>query len=274
MKIYNYIFRIALLSVVLLVVVLPAHASSVDVKSLWEEGKSAYAAEDYDVAIAKFRAIAEMGNESDVLYYNLGNAYFKRGEGNVNAQGVAFNSGELGRAILNYERALKINPEMEDARYNLAIATKLTNAPEEVPVGFMTSVWRSMSRALGSNTWAILSLVMLFVTLALVLVYLLANNITARKVSFFISIATLLAFILTTAFALSQRSMQLDRSRAVVVCNSTQAVHSEPNHRSKVIREPMQGVIVEVLRSDNAWSEVKFADGEKGWVRTDYIEVI
>jgi uncharacterized protein YgiM (DUF1202 family) len=108
----------------------------------------------------------------------------------------------------------------------------------------------------------------------LVLVYLLANNITARKVSFFISIATLLAFILTTAFALSQRSMQLDRSRAVVVCNSTQAVHSEPNHRSKVIREPMQGVSVEVLRSDNAWSEVKFADGEKGWIRTDYIEVI
>lgn len=53
----------------------------------------------------------------------------------------------VGRAILYYERALMLNPDMGDARYNLDIAYALTDAPEAVPVGFMTDLWRSMSGA-------------------------------------------------------------------------------------------------------------------------------
>ena len=271
---YMNIIKTLIIAVATFVAVAPAHAAEADAKSLWSEGNEAYAAEDYDAAIAAYSAIVEMGYESDLLYYNLGNAYFKRGQGNVDGQGKAFNSGELGRAILNYERALKLNPELDDARYNLDLAYKLTNAPEEVPVGFMTSMWRSMSGAFSSNTWTITSLVMLFITLALVLLYLLANNIVLRKVSFFVSIVTLITFILTTAFAITQRDVQQDRSRAIIVCNDIQAIHSEPSNKSKVIREHSQGVAVEVLRCEKEWSEVKFADGEKGWILTDAIEVI
>ena len=271
---YMNIIKTLIIAVATFVAVSPAHATEADANSLWSEGNEAYAAEDYDAAIAAYSAIVEMGYESDLLYYNLGNAYFKRGQGNVDGQGKAFNSGELGRAILNYERALKLNPELEDARYNLDLAYKLTNAPEEVPVGFMTSMWRSMSGAFSSNTWTITSLVMLFITLALVLLYLLANNIVLRKVSFFVSIVTLITFIFTTAFAITQRDVQQDRSRAIIVCNDIQAIHSEPSNKSKVIREHSQGVAVEVLRSEKEWSEVKFADGEKGWILTDAIEVI
>lgn len=271
---YMNIIKTLIIAVATFAVVAPAHAYETSVKTLWSEGNEAYAAEEYDAAIAAYSAIVERGYESDMLYYNLGNAYFKRGQSNVDGEGKAFNSGELGRAILNYERALKINPELEDARYNRDLAYKLTNAPEEVPVGFMTSMWRSMSGAFSSNTWTITSLVMLFVTLGLVLVYLLANNIVLRKVSFFISIVTLIALILTTAFAITQRDVQQDRSRAIIVCNDIQAIHSEPNNKSKVIREHSQGVAVEVLRTEKEWSEVKFADGEKGWILTDAIEVI
>ena len=271
---YMNIIKTLIIAVATFVAVSPAHAAEADANSLWSEGNEAYAAEDYDAAIAAYSAIVEMGYESDLIYYNLGNAYFKRGQGNVDGQGKAFNSGELGRAILNYERALKLNPELEDARYNLDLAYKLTNAPEEVPVGFMTSMWRSMSGAFSSNTWTITSLVMLFITLALVLLYLLANNIVLRKVSFFVSIVTFITFIFTTAFAITQRDVQQDRSRAIIVCNDIQAIHSEPSNKSKVIREHSQGVAVEVLRSEKEWSEVKFADGEKGWILTDAIEVI
>ena len=274
MKRYMNIIKTLIIAVATFAALAPAHAYETSVKTLWSEGNEAYAAEEYDAAIAAYSAIVERGYESDILYYNLGNAYFKRGQGNVDGHGKAFNSGELGRAILNYERALKINPELDDARYNRDLAYKLTNAPDEVPVGFLTSMWRSMSGVFSSNTWTITSLVMFFITLALVLLYLLANNIVLRKVSFFVSIITLLAFILTTACAITQRDVQLDSSRAVIVCNDTQAIHSEPSNKSKVIREHSQGVVVEVLRSEKEWAEVKFADGEKGWILTDAIEVI
>ena len=59
--------------------------------------------------------------ESAILYYNLGNCYYKLGE---NTQ-----------AILNYERALLLDPSDASARYNLkmaqqAIVDKIEVLPE------------------------------------------------------------------------------------------------------------------------------------------------
>lgn len=276
MKRYNNIIKIALFALVICVMTVPVYASSKDdaAKQLWQMGKSAYGADEYDAAIKAFEQIAEMGYKSDVLYYNLGNAYYKRGVNNVNSSGEAFNSGELGRAILNYERALKMNPELEDARYNLDLAYTHTDAPEAFPAGFIPTLWRSMSGALSSNTWTIISIVMFGVTLLLVLLYLLANNIKLRKASFFISIVTLVIFIFTTAFAVTQRTTQRTDKRAIIICNDTQDIFAEPSNKSKRLRTYMQGVAVEVLRRDKEWSEVRFADGEKGWILTEAIEII
>ena len=291
MKRYHNIVCTLIVGLATLVMATPAHADELsgggyvahgnqatteqrDIHELWEIGNQAYAVEDYDKAIEMYNAIIDDGYESDMLYYNLGNAYFKRGQNNTDAQGKGFNSGELGRAILYYERALMLNPDMDDARYNLDLAYELTDAPEAVPVGFMTDLWRSMSGAASSNTWTIVSLVMLAVTLALVLVFLLVNSIVWRKVSFFVAIATLLLFIFATTFAITQRTVEQQDNRAIIVCNDTAAIHSEPSNKSTVLRTHSQGVAVEVIRSEDEWSEVKFADGEKGWIRTDYIEVI
>jgi SH3-like domain-containing protein len=60
----------------------------------------------------------------------------------------------------------------------------------------------------------------------------------------------------------------------VVICNDTTPVHASPDSASKIIRQPSQGVTIEVLRSHGEWSEILFADGEKGWIRTSQIENI
>ncbi|MDI6641012.1 MAG: tetratricopeptide repeat protein [Elusimicrobiota bacterium] len=43
--------------------------------------------------------------QTEIIYYNLGNAYYK--------------ANQIGKAILNYERAIKLNPRDEDVVYNL-----------------------------------------------------------------------------------------------------------------------------------------------------------
>lgn len=276
MKRYTNIFRVAILSLAMFIMAVPAYASPSEAvaKLLWEDGKRAYHDGEYDYAIQAFEEIIEMGYKSDVLYYNLGNAYYKRGVDNKDANGNAFCSGELGYAILNYERALKINPDMEDARYNLELAYAETNAPEAFPSGFMPTLWRSMSGAHSSNTWTVVSFVMLGLTLLLVLLYLLVNTIKVRKIAFFVSIATAVMFIFTTAFAITQRTTQRTETRGIIICQSAQEIFPEPSNKSKPIRSYTQGVTVEVLRSKDEWSEVKFADGEKGWIRTEHIEII
>ena len=67
----------------------------------YRQGKYLEAADTYKKMLTE-------GQESAQLYYNLGNCYYKLGE---NTQ-----------AILNYERALLLNPADRDARYNLQMA--------------------------------------------------------------------------------------------------------------------------------------------------------
>ena len=240
-------------------------------EAYWKEGVEAYAATEYGAAVEAFERVVEQGFGTAEVYYNLGDAYFKKGQ---SSEGRSFEHGELGRAILNYSRALKLNPAMEDARYNLDLARDYTNDTEALPEGFISGMWHSLRDMMTSNGWGILSVVMLVVCLALVLLYLLASRITLRKVSFFTALIALLLFVLSTALALSQRSAQLDEVRAVVVCNDTTPVHASPDSASKIVRQPSQGVILTIVRSHGEWSEVAFADGEKGWIRSNLVERI
>ena len=70
-----------------------------------ELGDAAYAESNFNDAITIYEAvIAEQGG-SLPLYYNLGNAYYR--------------TNQPGKAILNYERALKIDANDEDTKANL-----------------------------------------------------------------------------------------------------------------------------------------------------------
>lgn len=242
--------------------------------SSWEKGIKAYADREYDQAVEEFEEVVERGFATADTYYNLANAYFKLGQTQSSASGTGFANGELGRAILNYQRALKMDPLMEDAAYNLDLAVDYTNDTESVPEGMISGVWTSLRDSFTSNTWTIVSLIALTLTLAHVLIYLLSHRVTLRKVAFFAAILLFIAFVLTTWLAISQRSSQESHDRAVVICNSTTAVHASPDSSSKIIREPSQGVTLTITRALGEWYEVMFADGEKGWIPSSYIERI
>jgi tetratricopeptide (TPR) repeat protein len=76
------------------------------------DGTEAYRNGDWPAAIAAFESIAETGVNSGKLFYNLGNAYLK--------------NGDLGHALLWYERALKFIPHDPDLRFNYDYALTLT----------------------------------------------------------------------------------------------------------------------------------------------------
>lgn len=246
--------------------------SKTTARASWEAGIEAYNNKEYADAVEAFESVVANDHASADVYYNLANAYFKLGQQGDTSR--PFAGGELGRAVLNYERALKLDPTMDDARYNLDIAKDLTNDTESVPESFIARLWHSFAGAMTTNGWATLSLSSLFVTVGLLLLYLLHSAIVVRKVAFFLAIATVLLFVLATALSLTQLSAVTDSSRAVILTNDTTPVHASPDSGSKIIRQPSQGVTVQMERTQGDWTEVRFADGEKGWLRTRSVEVI
>src|SRR5919197_1709802 len=64
-----------------------------------------YAQGHFKEAISGYEALVRAGQLSANLFYDLGNAYFR--------------TGDFGRAILNYERALALEPHHPEAQANL-----------------------------------------------------------------------------------------------------------------------------------------------------------
>ena len=243
-----------------------AHEAEVE----WQRGIEAYSAKEYATAKEAFERVEAMGYTSADLYYNLGNTYLKLGE----QHDRRYVEGELGRAILNYRRALKLDPTMEDARYNLDIVYDYTNDAEPVPHGVMGSMWLAVSGIMSSNGWSVTSIVSLISALVMIMFYLLSSLIALRKVAFFSSIVLIFFFVLSTVFAVSQRRVMERSAEAVILCNDICSVHASPDNTSKVIRQPSQGVSVNILRTHGTWSEIEFVDGEKGWISSKSVEQI
>src|SRR6185295_4286236 len=96
----------------LVAVLLGAGSARADrLEEAWKRGNDAYLHGDYDAAIAAYEELDRQEVVSPDLYFNLGDAYFKKGA--------------LGPAIWAFERAAALDPDDEDVRYNLEQTRKL-----------------------------------------------------------------------------------------------------------------------------------------------------
>lgn len=234
--------------------------SSNNPDELWQIANTAYNAGNYALAEECYTRIVEQGLHSAALYYNLANAHFKQDE--------------LGKAMLYYNRALRLRPNDEDIRHNLEYAEQSTkDSIEEIPEFFLKTWIKSLRGALSCTAWSILSLLMLVAALVCGLLYLLAQRLSLRKIGFYLMAVTALLFVVTTAFAWSERNMLVERSEAIIM-NSAVSIKSSPDRSATELFVLHEGTKVTIGETIDGWAEVRIADGRKGWIEQERIERI
>lgn len=226
----------------------------------WEAGNKAYIDGDYEKAIEEYNAILDGGEYSMKLYYNLANAYFK--------------TGANGKAILYYNKALRIAPSQEDIRHNLALAeAKTKDRIVEIPEFFANRWVRTVRNSMSCMAWSVLSLAMLGAVLAFGVLFLLASHIGWRKSGFYGVLCGIILFIATTSFAISSRNDMLNHNEAIVVGTAI-SVKSSPDRSATDLFVLHEGTKVEVATEVDEWCEIVIADGKKGWTERKNIEEI
>jgi tetratricopeptide (TPR) repeat protein len=229
--------------------------------SLWTAGVEAYAAGLWQDALGSWLAIEESGSESAALYVNIGDAYFK--------------SGELARAILYYERALKLDPSDADARHNLEFANGFVqDRIDAVPEFFLKSWLRRVGRILSSNGWTLLFFLLLAIAVAAVLLFLLGPSQGARKAGFYTALPTLLLALACLAFAARQRSDYRNSDEAIIT-RPVSAVKSSPGSEGgKDLFLLHEGTKVRVTDRVGEWENITLADGRQGWISASDADLI
>lgn len=248
--------RMFFLSVLVLAWAFSVPAGAITKKNADDEYKKG----NYVQAIRDYEELLKKGPSVE-LYYNLGNAYYR--------------VDNITRAVLNYERALKLSPGDEDIRFNLQMARsktidKITPKSEM----FFVTWYKSLVNITSVDGWAKTAMFSLAVALVLVLCYLFGRKLIIRKAGFYGAVAFMVLFVLSNVFAYAQMQILTQRSGAVVVSPSA-ALRKTPVPNSEynsIIHEGSRVEIVDDTMKD--WKLVELEDGREGWMLSSQMERI
>lgn len=232
-----------------------------DLDSLWTVGVQAYTDGNFAEASKAWTYIEESGQKSAKLYYNLGNAWFKQGD--------------YSKAILNYERALRLDPSYSDARYNLEFTGNFVQDKiEPVPEFILKSVARKVCYVISSNAWAVIFLVLFAAALMMVLLFLLGASTGKRRVGFYCGIVLLLLSVGALSLSVWQKSDSVKTDTAIVMSPVSSVKSSPSSGSSKDLFVIHEGTKVTILDEVGSWKNIALADGRQGWVDSGDIEII
>ena len=229
--------------------------------SLWNAANQAYTEGRWTDAVSDYQMISDAGLESAALYCNIGDAFYK--------------AGNVPEAILYYERALKLDPSYEDARFNLELMNNgIQDRIDPVPELILKTWTRKLCHLADSETWAVLCLVFFACTLAFVIVFLRGRQTGWRRFGFFAGIAMLIVSVMCFSFSIWQKKDYMRADEAIVMRPVASVKSSPSGEASTDLFILHEGTKVRLLDQVGTWSNIELADGRQGWMRTQDFEII
>ncbi|MDR1200945.1 MAG: tetratricopeptide repeat protein [Tannerellaceae bacterium] len=227
---------------------------------LIKEAETAYTQEDYNKAIELYEETLESNGASAEIYYNLGNAYYK--------------ANRIAPAILNYERALLLDPGDGDIRFNLQMAREKTVDKIE-PLGefFLVKWIHSLQNRGSADSWAMLGIVSFLLLIFCLLLFFFSRWIRMKKVGFYLGIVCLVVVVVANVFAKSQKDEITDHAYGIVF-SPTVTVKSSPDASGTDLFILHEGTRAFIKSSLGNWKEIELEDGNVGWLPGKDIEII
>lgn len=223
-------------------------------------GNVMYEKGEYAKSILIYENLLSQNGPSATLYYNLGNCYYK--------------TNKLGPSVLNYERALMYDGHNEDIKYNLELVNlRIRDKMDPINESLVTLWSREFIKIFSVHSWALGCILFLWLSLTGFAVYRYAKKRSFQRNGFWGFVISFIIFIITLVSAITRNNYDKNFQFAVVMAPSS-IVKSEPNESSTNLFLIHEGLKVQLLESDNNWTEVKMPDGNVGWLKNeDFVRV-
>jgi len=228
--------------------VLPALATSLS-QELFDKANRLYEKGEYDSAAVNYEKILSSGLHDARVYYNLGNAHFRKKE--------------IGQALLCYEKAHRLDPSDKDINANLRFARSAT-VDKIIPheTGFFTRALLFFHNLFGLSAQTVLVLVLLYLlTFAFIGLFVLPRFTGLLKISF----AVFSALLLLTGFSFGIKCYEDQTVREAVVLSPQVNAMNEPDG-SQALFTVHEGAKFRLGRKVGNWYFASLENGISGWV--------
>jgi len=203
-----------------------------------------YAEGHFKEAIDRYEALVRSGQWNANLFYDLGNAYFR--------------TGDFGRAILNYERALTLERHHPEAAANLQIARDEARALEMQPS------WSERYLQLASiNQYSIAAAAAFWVAIFCIASLVFARRRSAAAIAFSTFSLLMAALSILAIYQLDTGSK--GRALAIVTGKEVQARLATADTANSVLALP-PGSEIKILSIRGDWIYAALPNNLRGWI--------
>jgi hypothetical protein len=220
---------------------------------VWQKGNEAYLHGDYAAAVTAYEGLDRQGVVSGDLYFNLGDAYFRKGA--------------LGPAIWAFERALALDPGDDDARFNLDQARKLAagRTQDRLQGEQHEPAWIRVVTSISPGVLTLMFVLLYVGTFVGLYLWRRARE-DLRPTS--AAVVSLLAVGALLTGALVFGRMQLERTPFGVVLPDAVAVKEGADVNYRTSFDVHAGLRVRIVERDQDWLRIRLGNGLEGWVRS------
>ena len=220
-----------------------------------------YDREEYAEAIQQYEALIGQGYRDAAVHYNLGNAYLE--------------SGDLGRAILNYLRAEELSPRDPDILANLELARSRTvDQLEAEGDSLVASISDFGRRWATTGEFGTAALLLWAAGAAAVGTFILRPDMQRRNI-LRSGAAVCIAVMLICLVLLLSMLYSNPYKNTGVVTEDTVEVLSGPGQQYEEVFALHSGAQVRLVDSRHGWLQVALPGGElKGWAPAHVLEAV
>ena len=234
----------------------PSVCAAADIAKVFQDANTSYRTGDYAKAAALYESLIERETGVAAFYYDLANAYVRLGK--------------LSRAILNYEKALRLDPRNADIRENLRYTRGLLEyRVEDTRNWYLKATEAVLKYATEREVYAVVLAVLCVFLIGGILYFLRGRGVFWNPWQQFVFIMLLLAALV--AFG---KQVQSNLIRDAIVMQKECEARYGPSEHDQVAFRMGEGIKVFVMDRREDWSRVLLTNGESGWVRdSDIAEV-
>lgn len=244
-----YMTKISRILIVLLLSLSPFMLQAGDVESRFESGNAAYSVGEYDKAIEIYKEIIGREGSGSGLLYNLANSYAQKGQ--------------IGLAILNYERALKLSPSDPDILGNLAKVRKDKGLFANEP-GVVTRIFSSLS----TDGWSTVGFGCLLFVAILLFIRLRYKSSTR---TFTLSTVGVIVLFMLSVFGTYYGYRNYN---PLVVVASDIKLQVSPFEGATSTGTVVEGRLLFPVKQHGEYTYVTDRSGRKGWIKAEAVEAV